>query len=283
MSSLGTVQSIDRVNQVANVFIDPGTTPTPCRYFGDPPPPLSRVSVDNPVPGTWVCRGPQVDSRLILHDDFLAADSGTGYGDTNWNFFTVAGGSAGQAGLAGTAGSVFINTSATAGQYALLYKDTGALTIPAAPGALWLSGSVATQDIGGVVGDIYYVLGFYDTGNIFTSNGNGVNIYGFASATALRNSLAAATHDVTMPQAVVGGQTFFTLDLVSTATFSAAWYNGNGPFVNTTGIPTAAALTVEFGVDPLTNHVAQMDADWVHLERVASVMDPTRPPFVTGH
>ncbi len=280
---LGTVASLDRVNGVASIYLDGSTTAIGCRYFGDPPPPLSRVDVDNPVPGTYVCRGPQVDSRIILHDDFLAADSGTGYGDTNWNFFTFSGGTAAQGALAGTAGTVLINSSTTTGQYALLYKDSGSLTIPAAPGALWLSGNVATNDVGGVTNDIFYNFALYDTGNIFAGTGNGVSIYGYIGTTALRNTLAGVTHDVTLPFAVVGGQTFFTLDLVSTATFTAAWYNGVGPFVNTVGIPTAAALTPEFGPDPLSAHACQMAADWVHLERVASVQDPTKPPFVTGH
>lgn len=287
MSSLGTVQSIDRVNQIVNVFIDPGTIPTPCRYLGDPPPPLSRVAVDSPVPGQWICRGAGVDSRLILHDDFLAAaggaiPGGTGYGDTPWTSHGTAG-ALGQSPITG-AGVVQVATPSNTLQFLSISKDNDSIIVPASPAGLWFSGRMAVRTLANGSGNV----GLGDeaaTGGV-TNNKVTCSYDSAVSATnwfmLTQHAGGAVTNTITPVAVVLQTMTDFDLVLVG-GQFCAIWINGAGPNV----VTNASIAAVGDHVTPYISAACHLntgniitDVDYVHLERVASVQDPTKPPFV---
>ncbi len=279
------VIGVDRINGWANITpafaaTRPGSSPTQrgtvvraMTRSGRWPPPLSKVWVDRHSPSHWEV----VDTVTPVHDIFqedwnvIADVNPTVFADTIWGEATVGGSGVVQQSPTGTitTGCADMFTGATIGNTETLFKDFAGVTVRDDQ-AYWLSAKLAIEstatmrvDLGLVdSGGNQYAIWIYDT-NMSTTNSQYTNSDGFTPVQVAFPSKPTVN-------------VFFYIDIVLvTGSFAAYWIDGDGPYWNTTGLPTAGAqLAPKFEVVTRANATRVLYCDWVRFQTFTDVVPP---------
>lgn len=274
---LGVITGIDRTNRLVGAQMDDGLTlalPRGFPYRGDPPPPLTLCAFSDLGGGQLVCEGPLGERRTILHDDFTIVGAAPAFGDTNWRL--GAGTAPAALSVADTQGVQGMLTTNVLNNYTLVVKSDNSCFPPTPPAGLWFSARVAV----GTAANATITTMLARWGLLDDAGQDGM-IFMFDTAGAvttwqMQSWLAGAITSVATAQTVVS-QTWVYLDLVLVAGVGVGgWVDGNGPYGSGTNIPTTAVAFDPF-LQVLTRaaSVRAVQTDWVHLEYVSEVLDPT--------
>lgn len=269
MRLTGRVLRIDRARQRAEVVLAgaSGTVPVPYEDQKRPPPPLSTVLIEQTASGQWQLQSTNAKA-IVFHEDFTSIVAGAGIfqADTTW----------------GTLGTGFVLQSTAIPAYGLLQispnpaspfasaaKDQSAFTAQEEEG-LWLSASIGTSDTTG---------GTTTAG--LTDNGANNMAYvewnrAFGLLTAAKNGGAGS--NIAMAAQTINTNQLYDLDVVLLpGRFVAGWWNGDGPYVVTTNIPSVGQGLTPFLFEE-SDGVATPNGyyDWVHVESFRNVTRPER-------
>lgn len=254
----------------------------PCRYYGNPPPPLSICEFSE-IGGSWFCEGTrQADFRTVFHEDFTICPtvtvSGTTLGaDTPWGTFLFGTGSRIDA-LTGSGLGVCRLTAGNAnGRAALAFKTVDSI-LPSTADAYWLH---SRAQLGTSAASIIASIGF--------SDGAGTADVAFArfAPTAFANWAHITAKDTVFGGAetpVVGAvDGYHDFDIIlNPGVFSALWIDGSGPYVDTATVPAGTdTLTIFLWVVSLTTATKTLDVDSITLTAInGDIAHPTEHPLL---
>lgn len=254
-----------------------------CRYYGNPPPPLSVCEFTD-VAGTWFCEGAkEYDLRRVLHEDFTTCSTVTVSGtalvaDTPWGT-ALSGTSAQIAALTGSGlGVARLTSGTTVNRSALIVKTVDAI-LPSAADAYWLH---TKAKLGTSAVDIDTYIGL--------SDGSAASDYVFARWIPSVNTVWSLS---TLKDGVAGGATSATagavdgyhdFDLIFVpGIFAALWVDGDGPYAATSNIPAGTdTLTVFARCVSTTAATKTLDVDFVTLTAInGDLAHPTEHDLLT--
>lgn len=260
-----------RPQLVAN--IDGVGPAVPCTYFGSPPPPLTVCSFSGgPV---WHCDGIAYgDSRVVLHEDFLyvptLTSAGTLAADTNWTVPTLTAG--GSIATSATAlGAAALATHTTLNAVTRVEKSDNCLVPPSAPAGLWFSGSLTCAS---AVTNRTILFGFSDNG---LQDAAFIRLVDPGTAWTLQtiaggSSTVDSTSIPTGPTAGV----YQTFDIVLVSgTYAAFWVDGDGPYVATLTVPSAATGVWVFLQNSTAGASRAIVVDFARVEYVSNLVNPS--------
>lgn len=245
----GTVVRIDRANNLVDAALTSGERILAAYFSKGPrtPWPLCTATFQQSH-GSWLCTGPIGDRREILREDFTIVPTVTGTGagavvacDTPWTAVSGSLASAvSQNNFAGGdgAGVARLAYAAAAGGTALtLRKDIGCLAVPVAPMAAHFAARVAVGSL--ATPQSYLTAGFFFS----TGSDAAFMIIGDFTVGGALALFATQPNGAGRAQAAQGttpvANTWYWIDIIMTNSFCAGWIEGDGPYVNTTNLPTA--------------------------------------------
>lgn len=272
MTIPANVLRVDRAAQRAEVLLAGTSRPIRASYEDKkrPPPPLAQVAVEQTSSGLWTVRDGISIRELLLHDDFNLVSNigGVMSSDSVW---LVAGTGFGvaQSNAVPGPGVCRLITTNTPGSFINIAKDDLSITLPD-DSAVWLSATLTPDTLS--LTD--HSVGFSD--NAAVDMAQIVFHYGTGQLTIGGNGATVTIPFTPTPFSL------YTVDIVLHAgRFMAAWVNGDGPYVNMSGVPAAGSGTQPFlyiKTDDSTDH--SLYSDWVHVEAFTAPIHPDRVTFI---
>lgn len=251
----------------------------PCRYYGNPPPPLSVCEFTD-MGGIWFCEGPkEYDLRQVLHEDFTICPTATADGtiacDTSWLLDINGAGSQVAQNTGSALGAALLTGGAASSRYSAIYKTAGAFLVGAAD-AFWVT--VRMQPSETSLTTIQAGLTDYPTASDAIRA-----VYAPAVDTNWRLNTTKDTTSTAISTAVAGAVQYFTLDLVLVAgTFGAIWVDGDGPYVKTDNVPDTADTLQPFAiVTSGTTATRSVSVDYLTVTAInGDLAHPTEHPLL---
>lgn len=233
-----------------------------------PPPPLSRVFLEQQAGGQWIIRESPTLRRQIVTEDFTTASVGAATGalfaDSIWTIEPAANYAFANPGIAvaGAYGTVEFYTQAVANDVTNVRKDDTSMTLKTDE-AVWFSASVAPNPIA----NTSTIAGFANTA--------------FTDYAYLQNNGGLVTFETSGGNLTLQFSTtnsvFFDIDIVCIPDASSSlWLNGDGPYtvVSTTSPGAGTGLEAFFQVKTTVNVTKLFEVDWCHVEAFTPVVHP---------
>ena len=287
IAAQGVVTAIDRANRQVRAVLTDGQ-PIVAAYMngrGRMPWPLATATFERQG-GWWLCTGPIGDRREILNDDFtqvptvVATVGGALVAcDTPWIAVSATPASTVSASTRsdqqGAANVAY--TANAAGAQIVMRKGALAVSVPTT-GALWLSARILLNTLGGVAGVNGIWVGLSDLA-VIDANSDCAMV-GLIWAATSNWYFATGSGSGTLAQTVSGvpavADEWAWVDIVVAGGFSAAWVNGDGPYVsNDPALIPSGPFTPFFRTESSDILSRQGHVDALTLTGVGEANDPS--------
>lgn len=250
------VTSLNRADRLANVAIDdPAGTATEVTYLGEAPWPLSTAALAGDL--SYLCLGPIGDRRRVVREDFLATSNATTLTAT-----TLISDAAWAVSLTGTASidnTNLVNAGdltaagmrrlvAPASSTARIRLNDQSMQIPDQDTAVWLSGRLSIG--AGLFGHASAFARFGLANTNVADNGaaaaTDVGVYVNFGTNVLFDTVRGTSFTESTGPALEAALTWYWVDIVFVSgEWAAFWFDGTGPYVHDTNIPTVGDQGLE--------------------------------------
>lgn len=256
MDARGVVTSINRADRVVNVVMDTGET-VEATYLGSPPWPLSTVALVGDL--TYLCLGPIGDRRVVVREDFPSANNATTL--TATTLISDVAWAVARTGTASIDNTNLVNAGdltaagmrrlvAPASSTARIWLDDQSMRIPDQDAAVWLSGrlSIGAGLFGHASAFARFGLGNSNVASNGASAATDVGVYVNLSggSTVLTDTVRGTSFTESTGPAIEAALTWYWVDIVFVSgAWAAFWFDGSGPYVHDTNIPTVGDQGLE--------------------------------------